>query len=146
MIIINRLFSYGGRFFCPPQTIIYHLWSRDHRPINKQDSDEVFQQKKYLKQKSQNKVRNLLNNNILSSNEYKYGLGSIHTIEEYEKKLNVSFKIYDNNQSIKQIMYSEDIFSNDISHLNNISTNNNTTNSISNRSIDLLNLVQSYLS
>ena len=138
------MFSYGGRFFSPPQTIIYHLWSRDHRPANRLDSDEVITRKAHLKHISQHKVMKMLINNLLTNDENKYGLGTVRTIEEYEKILNVSFKQSDNQEPIKQIFYSNEIFSNDTNLLAENITNQQ-TNTTKNRNLNALQLVQSYL-
>lgn len=27
-----RMYTRGWNFFAPPQTVVYHLWSREHRP------------------------------------------------------------------------------------------------------------------
>lgn len=39
-----RMYTRGWDFFAPPQTVVYHLWSREHRPSFRQVTDEASRQ------------------------------------------------------------------------------------------------------
>ena len=39
-----RMYTRGWDFFAPPQTVVYHLWSREHRPSFRQVTDERSRQ------------------------------------------------------------------------------------------------------
>ncbi|CAM9405116.1 unnamed protein product, partial [Laminaria digitata] len=39
-----RMYTRGWDFFAPPQTVVYHLWSREHRPSFRQARDERSRQ------------------------------------------------------------------------------------------------------
>ena len=62
----TRLYTHGYDFFAPPEAVVYHLWSRDHRPafttaaaVPSRLGDEAVK-KRLLRLQSQKRVRQLL--------------------------------------------------------------------------------------
>jgi hypothetical protein len=109
-----RFFTHGGVFFTPPQSVVYHLWSRDHRPKPSSESEELKDLKKKLRIKSQQMVHDLLkrrSNDLLLP---LYGLGSVRTLDEYEQLLNVSFQEMKMNIRDSSPLYPESIFADDL--------------------------------
>jgi hypothetical protein len=90
-LIFGRLFTDGAVFFAPPQTVIYHLWSREHRPSSKIDLPEVISEKQRSKLMSQQLVHDMLKRNSELLPHSEFGLGVVRTIQEYEVALGVSF-------------------------------------------------------
>jgi hypothetical protein len=113
-----RFFTHGGVFFTPPQSVVYHLWSRDHRPNPpSSESEELRDLKKKLKIKSQQMVHDLLKGRRDDSLDPKYGLGTVRSLSEYEQLLNVSFqemKINVHSTSPLLQLYPEAIFADDL--------------------------------
>ena len=102
--------------FAPPQAVVYHLWSRQHRTnipssvsLSASDSsspskstpqhDQHLNAKAKRKQRAQNKVRKLFLNNTENKKRGReagvgvdrYGLGTIRTLAQFEAALLVSF-------------------------------------------------------
>jgi Glycosyltransferase (GlcNAc)/2OG-Fe(II) oxygenase superfamily len=94
-----RFFTNGYNMYAPLESVVYHLWSRDHRPPTtsttipgKPSSDEShIQQQQQQKKKSQQKVhRQLLGDE--SEIRIAYGLGDARTCAEFAEALGVDFK------------------------------------------------------
>lgn len=138
-----RFFSHGGIFFSPPQSVVYHLWSRDHRPTPYPDTDEIKEIKKNKRIQSQQIILDMLkgiNNETLIST--KYGLGTIRSIHEYEQYLRVSFQqmIVDTTDPL----YHESIFANNIFEVQE-TNNENGNKSNYQKNIEVFNIVQSFI-
>jgi hypothetical protein len=154
-----RLFTHGGVFFSPPQTIIYHLWSRDHRPspplpqssIETKERDEREAMKKRIRMKSQHVVLDMLRGRDESpqSESLSYGLGHVRTIADYEHLLNLSFQDLKTQLDEQRSLYSESIFANDSLGLETavqspLDPRSGSSAEVGN-TIKVLNLVQSFL-
>jgi len=86
-----RMYTHGYSTFAPPTGVIYHLWTRAHRPTFKAEtaSPEIAESKK----SSQQRVRNLLTKGEMQYQETKrLGLGSERRIEDFEIFTGVNFK------------------------------------------------------
>jgi hypothetical protein len=167
-----RLFTHGGVFFSPPQTIIYHLWSRDHRPPPRAavETEEKQEVKRRGQMRSQQLVLDMLRGRSdrpsqSSTNEgvkrdvedSRYGLGTVRTISDYEQVLNLSFqelKIQFNDQQCGGGgggLYSESLFAHGSAlGLETVTPSRNSSFASSARvetdkTIKVLNLVQSFL-
>jgi len=91
-----RLFTRGVACFAPPQTVVYHLWSRAHRPSERHDPDKPGRVSRKLK--SQRRVKALLGMSPEERTPSGYcesmpmfELGSARSIHEFEKELKVNF-------------------------------------------------------
>lgn len=88
-----RLWTWGWDFFAPPETVLYHLWSRDHRPSFRELKTEKSEDEQM---KSMMRVRKLLGEGTTAQNVEelgRYGLGSVRSLREYERLLGVSFAL-----------------------------------------------------
>ena len=89
-MLLHRYFTHGCDFWSPNEAVVYHLWSRDHRPT----PTPLPQHKQIEKQKqrisSQNRLRLLLSGGL--GDDDIYGLGSDRTILEFEISIGVSFR------------------------------------------------------
>ncbi len=97
-----RLYTHGWDFYAPPETVLYHLWSRRHRPTFREVKDE----KRVAAEKaSRRRVQRLLGFVVAEEGEAdeeegkeevqevvgRYGLGNARTLRAYERLLGVSF-------------------------------------------------------
>ena len=141
-----RFFTHGGVFFTPPQSVVYHLWSRDHRPKSSPETEELKDLKKKLRIKSQQTVHDLLkgrSNDFLSP---RYGLGTVRSLSEYEQLLNVSFQAMKTPlRDTSQPMYPESIFADDLFPTEDDRNQQTKLRSKGTQDIQVLNLVQSFL-
>ncbi len=87
------MFTKGISFFAPGEAVLYHLWSRDYRPVKSINSFVDENEIKILKAKSINTVLNMLqsNKNSFENIPSCYGLGHQRLISEYENLLGVNF-------------------------------------------------------
>ncbi|KAF2070299.1 hypothetical protein CYY_008379 [Polysphondylium violaceum] len=82
-----RLYTNGYRFYTPTQSIVFHLWSREHRPSFRENkSPETVA----VEKKSLEKVVQLLTGECGSLDQY--GLGSVNTLQDYTEYCGVDFK------------------------------------------------------
>jgi len=87
-----RMYTHGYSTFAPPTAVVYHLWTRAHRPTFKAEtaSPEIAEKKK----SSQQRVRNLLTGGD-GDKQYqeakRLGLGSEKRIEDFEIFTGVNF-------------------------------------------------------
>jgi len=93
-----RLWTWGWDFFAPPETVLYHLWSRSHRPSFREVKVEEEGGKEEGQARSVRRVRMLLGVGSEEEREEgreegwgRYGLGKVRTLREYERLLGVSF-------------------------------------------------------
>jgi len=115
-----RLYTNGYRFYSPTQSIVFHLWSREHRPSFRENkSDETIQ----LEKKSLEKVSFMLtnnnnqNNNNNNNNIDNYGLGTLNTLSEYYEYCGIDFDkqtisskaLYGGHESDKNTFFMNDI-------------------------------------
>ena len=105
-----RLYTHGYDFFAPTEAVIYHLWSRDHRPVFQQIKTDAEQAT--LKANSLRRVRMLLglesSSDIIEDNtKYdpfhvqqreseisfgRYGLGSLRSLKDFEEMACIDLK------------------------------------------------------
>ena len=85
-----RLFTHGYDCFAPNETVVYHLWSRAHRPPVASRSDENKQQKSRQKSKSTANVMLQLSGDP-SVLGVQFGRGTERSAAEFEEKLGVNF-------------------------------------------------------
>jgi hypothetical protein len=99
-----RLFSHGAVVFSPPQAVVYHLWSRNHRPTASVPASEIpsnqlkhmqhlENQKNFRKNTSQQRVRDMLNGRTHDSTpcSSRCSLGDVRSMTEFEEVLRVCF-------------------------------------------------------
>lgn len=105
----RRIFTHGYDIFSPSESVVYHLWSRAHRPTSSEDIPlHLKEYRNYLRTQSQKKILGLLEGGACCGI---YGLGTARTIIDYEKHLEVSFL----NRKILSARYTNDgIFPSDI--------------------------------
>jgi len=86
-----RLWTHGYDFFAPSQTLIYHLWDRSYRhnfreidvtEKEQQEKDSLLRVKYFLGMVEDIKEE-------LEIEKNKYGLGTVRTLEEYQKYLKI---------------------------------------------------------
>ncbi|KDO24298.1 hypothetical protein SPRG_09935 [Saprolegnia parasitica CBS 223.65] len=82
-----RLFTSGYDFFAPSQAVVYHLWSRAHRPSFRDQSPHPTDEN------AASYVRALVRGDILDAKatEVYKGLGHVRPLSAYHALLNVSF-------------------------------------------------------
>ena len=73
------MFTHGAVMFTPPEAVVYHLWSRDHRPQYSQDSNNEQEAKATRRAHSQHLVRELLNADMKSNNT-RYTVISLYVV------------------------------------------------------------------
>lgn len=94
-----RLWTHGWDFFAPGQNIIYHLWTRDHRPIFREHRDIKKEQAEML---SRMRIKYILGSlsdkdipeesrDIVTRELDKYGLGAQRTREQFFEASGVNF-------------------------------------------------------
>ena len=85
-----RLFTWGYDLFAPAQSVVYHCWSREHRPPPLlQQLDDNHQQERIaqLRQKSMAKVRE----QVLGRGE---GLGTVRSVSDFAASIGVDFESF----------------------------------------------------
>jgi [Skp1-protein]-hydroxyproline N-acetylglucosaminyltransferase len=85
-----RLYTHGYDFFSPQEAVVYHLWSRQHRPIF-QESEAVVRERAIIKSESVGRVLKVLRGDT-SGTISNFGVGATRSIEDFEKKVGVSFR------------------------------------------------------
>ena len=90
-----RLYSHGYDFFAPPEAILYHLWSRAHRPVFQEVCVEDQEARNTMRESSQDRVRDLLEGKgkDISASAYslKYGAGTVRSLAQFEASAGVDF-------------------------------------------------------
>ena len=87
-----RLYTNGYNLYAPSESVCYHLWSRDHRPVqHEQGQHSKSEQEKINKRKKQSimHVKNLL---VGDESLVEYGLGMHRTAAEFAEMLGVDFE------------------------------------------------------
>ena len=97
--IAARLWTHGFDLFAPPEAVLYHLWSRAHRPVF-QDA-AVAPDRAVRKKRSQQRVRYILGMELHQCGLgkdlhhlielHRYGLGKERSLQSYEEALGVCF-------------------------------------------------------
>jgi len=80
-----RLFMRGWDFFAPPETVLFHLWSRAHRPTFRERTGE---QKQALEKEARTRVLRLL---AATKTEGGEGDTTVRTMHDFETLLGVDF-------------------------------------------------------
>eukprot|EP00940_MAST-03C_sp_MAST-3C-sp2_P001205 g1205.t1 len=80
-----RLFLRGWDFFAPPETVLFHLWSRAHRPTFRERTGE---QKQALEKEARTRVLRLL---TATKTEGEEGDTTARTMHDFETLLGVDF-------------------------------------------------------
>lgn len=83
-----RAFTHGYKIFHPQKVILWHEYIRKNKPRHWEDNEEG----KELNLKSTIRVKELLEKTNSSDLE-PYGLGTIRTIQDYEKYAGINFKL-----------------------------------------------------
>ena len=93
-----RLFTHGFDFFAPSEALVYHLWSREHRPTFQQvKADEDREARKAQSVKRVHALLGLLqreeefDKSILSGFSH-FGLGRTRSLSDFEEWVGVDFK------------------------------------------------------
>lgn len=108
--LLTRLFTHGYVFYTPPEAVVYHLYSRSHRPVIQTDHSqagremisETATKTRYtwrkrsnievstMKQRAQARVKAMLG---MSPKEDlgMYGLGNERTLSDFEIYIGVNF-------------------------------------------------------
>jgi [Skp1-protein]-hydroxyproline N-acetylglucosaminyltransferase len=88
MSMAVRLYTHGYHLFAPPESVCYHLWSRDHRPTkpNKEKQDALLVAK--VKEQSLAVVMNQLSGKCSTT---VCGLGTVRTVGQFAEALGVDF-------------------------------------------------------
>lgn len=94
-----RLWTSGWDFFTPPETVVYHLWTRAYRPVFQElENGET----RRCRNASAQYVKQLLHINWTSENEEYplsvgkyYGLGTERSFDSYQKHIGVNFATQD---------------------------------------------------
>ena len=92
-----RLFTNGYDLFAPPETVCFHLWSRDHRRTFQGDigtegvesSDNVDSVKSKWQQESKAKSLAKIKSQLAGSDTE--GMGNSRTVAEFASRLGVDF-------------------------------------------------------
>ena len=99
-----RLWTHGYDLYAPPETVLYHLWKRDHRPVLQKAKKTPEQAK--LESQSIRRIHYLLGVPNLSlpngntdeginsskADIHTYGLGKARTLMSFEDALGVNFR------------------------------------------------------
>lgn len=80
-----RLYTSGWDFFAPSRTVIYHLWSRDYRPVF-QELQSIETQA--LQHESLSRVKGVLQGKIMDE----FSLGDTRSMREYEIRSGIDFE------------------------------------------------------
>eukprot|EP00981_Chlorochromonas_danica_P010242 scaffold3058_cov165-Ochromonas_danica.AAC.33 len=100
-LMAARLFTAGYDFFAPGEAVLYHLYSRDHRPVFSTARLSDHDNRQSQRQASQEVVRILLGEDIaqpndstkrlLRLNRERFPMGSERSLDEFEAYCGVSF-------------------------------------------------------
>ncbi|KAL3895702.1 MAG: hypothetical protein SGARI_007371 [Bacillariaceae sp.] len=85
-----RLYTHGYDLYAPSETVVYHLWSRAHRPPKVTRSNDSEEQKSRQKEMSQGKVKMQLLEDA-SMVGVPFGLGRDRTAAQFAENLGVDF-------------------------------------------------------
>ncbi len=118
-IMCARLWTSGYDFFATKEAVAYHLWSRSNRPVFQQHTNE---EKEKQKAQSRKIVMDLLCNNN-NNTSYKYNLGNVRTLNEFQDHIGVSFNDLMIKDFAKYGGQSKIIFNDDIANGNTNNTN-----------------------
>lgn len=94
LILFQRLFTHGYSFFAPGEAVLFHLYSRSHRPTIHAKINEV---ERLQREQSLDVVRSFFsdgekpNASLASLNRQFFGIGSDNTKEDFETSIGVSF-------------------------------------------------------
>jgi [Skp1-protein]-hydroxyproline N-acetylglucosaminyltransferase len=88
MSMAVRLYTHGYNLFAPPESVCYHLWSRDHRPTKPDKEKQDPQLVAKRKEQSLAVVMNQLSGKISTT---VCGLGTVRTVAQFEEALRVDF-------------------------------------------------------
>ncbi|CAK4977950.1 unnamed protein product [Aphanomyces euteiches] len=83
-----RLWTHGYDFFAPPEAVVYHLWSRSHRPVF-QDTTRANDQREKLAAQSLQRVKDLLEG--VDTNPAT-ALGHVRSIQDFQRAMGVHFE------------------------------------------------------
>ncbi|DBA04050.1 TPA: hypothetical protein N0F65_009397 [Lagenidium giganteum] len=81
-----RLWTNGWDFFAPSEMIIFHLWSREHRPVFQELESE---QSRLEKEEASRSVIRLISGESKSD---RFGLGCDRTIDEYQEHVGINYE------------------------------------------------------
>ena len=96
ILMASRLYTYGYDFWTPPRSVCFHLWKRAHRPTFRENETKHSTTMKINPHqiKSESMIRSMLRmqneDTILS--DTRYGLGSQRSLEDFQKRVGVSFQ------------------------------------------------------
>ncbi|CAJ1962941.1 unnamed protein product [Cylindrotheca closterium] len=84
-----RLYTHGYDLYAPPVSVLYHLWSRAHRPTLQSSPSSVAPEKiEEKREESRKKVQQQL---LGQASAGIYGLGDKRSAEDFAKALHVDF-------------------------------------------------------
>ena len=90
-----RLFTHGYSLLSPPESVVYHLWSRSHRPTQhhqqQQGEDDHNKRKKQAQRETSLRIVRDQLTGKLEAIDTRYGLGTVRTVEEYWETLKVDY-------------------------------------------------------
>tara|TARA_R100000951_G_scaffold116046_1_gene126311 strand:- start:2238 stop:3779 length:1542 start_codon:yes stop_codon:yes gene_type:complete len=95
-----RLWTNGWDFYHPNKLVIYHLWSRDGRQTHSQDHKTTWWD---VDKASKQRVRSMLGVDAEEVDIQHYGLGTVRSIEEYQKFSGIDFKNKEINTAAKGV-------------------------------------------
>ena len=87
-----RLYTHGYDLYAPPLSVVYHLWSRAHRPTLQSSPSSVppeqIEEKKMVSRK-------VVQQQLLGASkpDVLYGLGTTRTVEDFAASLKVDFQM-----------------------------------------------------
>eukprot|EP00980_Cylindrotheca_fusiformis_P002711 scaffold627_cov125-Cylindrotheca_fusiformis.AAC.28 len=86
-----RLYTSGYDLYAPPETVVFHLWSRAHRPTLQSSSIKPASSPEAIEEKRE-ASRRVVQQQLLGTFSSKiYGLGSERTSDEFAEALGVDF-------------------------------------------------------
>jgi [Skp1-protein]-hydroxyproline N-acetylglucosaminyltransferase len=89
MIMSARLWTNGWNFFAPTETIVYHLWSRDYRPVYHEVMDDENLRLDALRS-VQSRLGLIEEPHIGIKNSYE--LGKERSLDDFQKAIGIDFK------------------------------------------------------
>ena len=97
ILMASRFYTNGYDFWTPARSVCFHLWERAHRPtFRENESKETNNSKQNAnKIKSERMVRSMLrmqHHEDTTLNDTGYGLGSVRNLEDFQKRVGVSFQ------------------------------------------------------
>lgn len=87
------MFTHGCDIFSPPQTVVYHLWSRSHRPPEIEKDSAAINDATQRKSKALQRILSLFEfrDTLADSPTDPFGHGQMRSLTAYEESLQVSF-------------------------------------------------------